>query len=145
MLMRHHSALHILDAVVEKEYHQGITGGQIYTDRARLDFAIPSLTKEMVQDLIDKTQEIVDRGVPINAKILTQAEALAIPGLARTQPGEELLRRLSSVRVVEIEGIDRQMDGGLHVANSKEVGKIKFNSYENKGSARKRVEISVSD
>lgn len=145
MHMRHHTALHVMDAIVEKEQHAGITGGQIYVEKARLDFNFPGLNKEKSLEIIAKAQEIIDRCVPVIIKTLTRDEALAIPGLARTQPGEELLRRLDHIRVVEISGIDAQMDGGLHVSNTKEIGKIRLLSYENKGASRKRIEISVLD
>ena len=64
--------------------------------------------------------------------------------MPRTKPGEELLRSLKVVRIVDIADLDFQMDGGTHVANTKEIGKIGLGSYENKGAARKRIEIVLS-
>jgi len=43
------------------------------------------------------------------------------------------------LRIVEIEGIDKQADGGTHVKNLKEVGQIKFIKAENKGKNNRRV------
>jgi misacylated tRNA(Ala) deacylase len=142
--MRHHTALHVIDAVVYHGYKGNITGGQIYTNRARLDFDVPDLNKEKVIEIICRAQVLVDKGLPVSAKMLSQEEALKIPDLARTKPGEELLRSLQTVRVVEISGLDFQMDGGTHVANTKEIGKIELSSYENKGATRKRIEIVLS-
>jgi len=45
------------------------------------------------------------------------------------------------IRVVNIEGIDQQADGGTHVANTREVGQVHITGSENKGKGNKRLEI----
>lgn len=143
--MRHHTAIHIMDGVVTNSYHdQGlITGSQIYADRARMDFDMPTLNREIGQKIIDDTNKEIEAGRKIIVKDFTREEALANPSLVRTEPGRELIKRLETVRVVEIEGLDMQMDGGLHVLNSKEVGKILLNGFKNQGSHSKRIEIKL--
>ncbi|MDE1856506.1 MAG: alanyl-tRNA editing protein [Candidatus Micrarchaeota archaeon] len=147
--MRHHTALHILDGILEtgrafdNSAGGSITGGQIYHDRARIDLEIANCTKELVQLLIDTSQRYIDEGHAVTAKMLTKDQALAVPNLARTAPGRELLNKLTEVRVIELEGLDFQLDGGTHVANTREIGRITLKNYENKGSKRKRIEISV--
>ena len=144
MHMRLHTALHIIDGIVEKKYAGKITGGQIYDDRARMDFDVPGLDKAKAQEIIGDSQKIVDGGHKVTAKILTKEEAASIQNIARTAPGEELLNKLDSVRIIDIEGFDFQLDGGTHVAQSKEVGSISITKYENKGSHNKRIEIVLS-
>lgn len=144
-LMRLHTAVHLLDGIVEKQYQNGgVTGGTIFPDRARIDFAMDNLNRELVQKIVEQTNTIAKEGHTVSAKEMSSAEALAIPNLARTEPGKELIRSMSTVRVVEIEGVDAQADGGLHVANTTEIGQIVLGKYENKGRHSKRVEISVS-
>ena len=48
------------------------------------------------------------------------------------------------MRVVEIEGIDAQADGGTHVANTEEVGRIEITNHKSKGRQNKRVEFVLS-
>ena len=48
---------------------------------------------------------------------------------------------LSEIRVINIEGIDQQADGGTHVANTREVGRVRIVGSENKGKGNKRLEI----
>ena len=143
MHMRLHTALHIIDGVVEKLYQGKITGGQIYDDRARMDFDVPGLDKNKMLEIIGAAQKIVDENHNVTAKILTKEEASSIPNLARTAPGEDLLSKLTEVRIIDIEGFDFQLDGGTHVAHTGEVGKLEMLKYENKGSHNKRVEITV--
>jgi misacylated tRNA(Ala) deacylase len=144
-LMRHHTAIHIMDAVVSKLHsHEGlITGSQIYTDRARMDFDMPTLNRDIAQQIIDESNKEIAQDRKIIVRNFTRDEALSMPNLARTEPGRELLKKLDTVRVVEIEGLDMQADGGLHVQSSKEVGKIILNGYKNQGSHSKRVEIRL--
>ena len=47
------------------------------------------------------------------------------------------------IRVVNIEGVDQQADGGTHVANTTEVGRVRVTKSENKGRINKRLEIVV--
>jgi len=47
------------------------------------------------------------------------------------------------VRIVEIEGLDMQADGGTHVANTREVGTIHVVGRESKGRINKRLRIAL--
>jgi misacylated tRNA(Ala) deacylase len=46
---------------------------------------------------------------------------------------------------VEIEGLDLQADGGTHVKNTREVGKIIITGYKSKGKNNKRIKISLKE
>ena len=48
-------------------------------------------------------------------------------------------------RIVEIDGIDRQADGGLHVAHLNEIGKIELLRLENKGKTNRRLYYDVAN
>ena len=50
---------------------------------------------------------------------------------------------ISEIRIVNIEGLDLQADGGTHVANTREVGHVKVVGYESKGKINKRIRIQV--
>ncbi len=140
--MKYHTALHIIDGVVYKKYKGGITGGQIYADRARMDFDM-AIDKETVEKIISEAQKVVDENHDVVAKVLSKEEAMNIEGLSRTDPGTELLAKLDSIRVIDIVGFDMQLDGGTHVSKTKEVGKIMLAKYENKGSHNKRITITL--
>ncbi|MHB1829775.1 MAG: alanyl-tRNA editing protein [Candidatus Micrarchaeaceae archaeon] len=143
--MRHHTAIHLIDGVVTKVYADKglITGSQIYSDRARMDFDMPTLNKDLCQKIIDDSNNEAEAGRAVVSRDLTKAEALAIPNLARTAPGRELISKLDVIRVVEIVGLDMQADGGLHVSNTNEIGKICLNGFKNNGAHSKRMEIRL--
>lgn len=143
--MRFHTAIHIIDAVVHNMDRPDmiITGSQIYEDHARVDFDFEKLDQESAQGIIDAANGIVSRKLSVNIKEMTREEALSIEGLARTEPGRRLIMSLDSVRIIEIEGIDQQADGGTHVSNTSEVGNIVLNRIQSKGRHNKRMEIRL--
>ncbi len=145
--MRYHTAIHILDGVVTQLHgSEGtLTGGQMYQDRARIDFDMEDLTKEKAQQIIEEANKVVDSGLKVYSKEIDGEEASKIPNLSRTLPGRDLLERLEKVRIVVIEGLDEQADGGTHVSNTSEVGKLIFTKMQNKGRRNKRVEFSLED
>jgi misacylated tRNA(Ala) deacylase len=52
---------------------------------------------------------------------------------------------ITSVRVVEIEGLDLQADGGTHVSNTRQVGRIRVVKHESKGKINKRLRIELDE
>ncbi|MDE1825003.1 MAG: alanyl-tRNA editing protein [Candidatus Micrarchaeota archaeon] len=143
--MKLHTALHLLDALMINEQGTGmITGGQIYQDRARIDIDGDGITREKVQGMVDRANEVIRKGRDVLSKQITREDALANPILARTQPGRKLIESLLSVRVVEIAGLDEQIDGGTHVSNVSEIGRITLGSFKNNGRHHKRIEIKLS-
>ena len=58
-------------------------------------------------------------------------------------PSTDVPPAIQEVRVINIEGIDQQADGGTHVNNTSEVGRVRITKKENKGRINKRIEIVV--
>jgi misacylated tRNA(Ala) deacylase len=73
---------------------------------------------------------------------LPRKEAFEIPDLIRTKINL-LPENIQEVRVVEIEGLDVQADGGTHVKNTSEVGRIKVTDYKSKGKINKRIYVEI--
>lgn len=142
-LMRYHTALHAMCAVFEKKYNAAWKGGMIYVDKSHVDLDFPELNRELAEQAIKEVNSVIAEGHEVSSRFITQEEALANQSLAKTEPGRELIRRLEKVRVVEIKELDIQMDGGTHLANTKEIGVVKLSGFDNKGAHRKRVEIKI--
>jgi misacylated tRNA(Ala) deacylase len=139
-LMRHHTALHSMSGVIYQLYGSTVTGGQMYPDRARMDFLLPDLSQERLQHIQERTNELLVEGHPVSIRFLPREEAFHIPDLIRTRVNL-LPEGIDTIRVVNIEGIDQQADGGTHVANTREVGRVRIVGSENKGKGNKRIEI----
>lgn len=145
--MRYHTAIHILDGVVTQKHHDEgmLTGGQIYQDRARIDFDMADLTREKIEGLIEEVNDVIKSGLRVYSKEIPGKEALSMPNISRTLPGRELLEKLDTIRIVVIEGLDEQADGGTHVSSTAEVGRMVFSKLQNKGKRNKRVEFVLED
>ncbi|RMF01804.1 MAG: alanyl-tRNA editing protein [Chloroflexi bacterium] len=143
-LMRTHTAFHILCGVVWRDYGAQVTGGNMDVLKGRMDFEFETLKKELVGEIEAKLNVEVAAARPIHVKVLPREEAFQIPDLIRTKinllpPG------ITQVRTVEIEGLDLQADGGTHVANTREVGKITVAGYKSKGKINKRIMLEIGD
>jgi misacylated tRNA(Ala) deacylase len=139
-LMRHHTALHSMSGVIYQLYGATVTGGQMYPDRARMDFQLPDLSQERLKLIEERTNELLAEGHSVSISFLSRAEALAVPDLIRTKVNL-IPEEIDTIRVVTIEGIDQQADGGTHVANTREVGLVRITGSENKGKGNKRIVI----
>lgn len=141
--MRYHTATHVVGGIATKKYGAMFTGGQMYSDRSRFDFDMNTLDRNLATEIVEESQRVIDQNLDVISKMVTQEEAASMPKIARTVPGQDLMGKLEALRIVEIVGFDMQLDGGTHVANTREIGKIELSNFENKGSHRKRMEIRI--
>jgi len=142
-LMRLHTALHILSAVLNNLFGNiKITGSQIYEDKARIDFDLDKLDDESVKKIEEKANEIVNKDLPVYAKFINKGELEKMPQLKRLMD-EKRYEKYDVLRVVGIGDIDIQLDGGTHVKFTKEIGRIKIIGKENKGKNNKRLIIAI--
>jgi misacylated tRNA(Ala) deacylase len=143
-LMRTHTAFHILCGVVWRDYQAQVTGGNMDELKGRMDFEFETLRQELVQEIEAKLNQEVAAAREVHVKTLPRAEAFEIPDLIRTKINL-LPESITEVRIVEIEGLDLQADGGTHVANTREVGSIKVAGYKSKGKINKRIRLEIGD
>jgi misacylated tRNA(Ala) deacylase len=143
-LMRTHTAMHILCGVVWRDYGASVTGGNMETLQGRMDFEFERMQKELVSEIEEKINAEVAAARDVRVKILPREEAFQIPDLIRTKINL-LPEGIMEVRTVEIIGLDLQADGGTHVANTREVGKLKISDYKSKGGINKRIYLEIGD
>lgn len=139
--MRYHSLLHILSGVAFQRFGSGITGGQIYEDRARMDFSLPEFTRSVAEELVAGVRTVIARDLPIIVRSVPRSELSRDPTLVRVSAG--LLPDVDPVRVIDIVGHDVQADGGTHVRSTGEVGDVTLDGMENKGARNKRVYLRL--
>jgi len=141
-LMRTHTALHVLCGVVWRDYGASVTGGNMDPLQGRMDFEFETMRKELVAAIEASVNAEIDRNLPLRVAILPREEAFQIPDLIRTKINL-LPPMIQYVRTVEIVGLDLQADGGTHVANTREVGKVRVVDYKSKGAINKRIYIEL--
>jgi len=93
-------------------------------------------------EAIEETNNILAKEIPVKIYYLPREEAMKIPGIVKL--AKALPPNIEKIRIVEIEGVDIQADGGPHVANTKEVGEIVFLKLENKGKNNRRIHFTLN-
>jgi misacylated tRNA(Ala) deacylase len=141
-LMRTHTAMHILCGVIFRDYGASVTGGNMEPLKGRMDFEFETMRQEFVKQIEERINVEVAQARPTQVQILPRAEAFQIPDLIRTKINL-LPEGITEIRTVEIVGLDLQADGGTHVANTSEVGRIRVVDYKSKGKINKRIEVAL--
>jgi misacylated tRNA(Ala) deacylase len=140
-LMRMHTAGHLLSALFYTRANCRITGNQIDVDRSRMDFDLEAFDRSQIQTFVDEANRLINNDALVKTYFLDREEALKLPEmvkLAEAAPPAD-----KKLRIVEIAGIDKQADGGLHVAHLKEIGKIQLLKLENKGKTNRRLYYDI--
>jgi len=144
LLMRTHTALHVLCGVVWAEFAIPVTGGNMEPGTGRLDFPLESISAELGRRLETRINEELAAARQIVVEFLGRDAADADPALIRTA-ANLIPREIDPLRVIDIVGLDKQADGGTHVASTAEVGAVRVTGTESKGKGNKRVRIEVLD
>lgn len=143
-LMRTHTAMHILCGVVWRDYKASVTGGNMDVLSGRMDFEFETFNQELIDEIEEKINIEIGEARDLAVNVLPREEAFQIPDLIRTKISL-LPEGIPEVRTIEIVGLDLQADGGTHVANTNEVGKIKITKFTNKGGINKRLYVEITD
>jgi len=142
-LMRTHTAMHILCGVIFRDYGASVTGGNMEPLKGRMDFEFETMRRELVNEINANINTEVKNARHISWRELPREEAFEIPDLIRTKINL-LPKGIKQVRVVEIEGLDLQADGGTHVRKTSEVGTIRVVDYKSKGKINKRIYVELN-
>ena len=140
LLMRYHTLLHIVNTVMLDAHRALITGADIGTAQARIDFAVEAPLRDGVADIERAVNGVIARALPLSAAFVPEAELGRRPRLVRTlevaPPVED-----GRVRVLEIAGFDVQACGGTHVHDTSELGRCRITRVDNKGKRHKRLYV----
>ncbi len=140
--MRTHSAMHVLCGVIFRDYGAQVTGCNFEPLQGHMDFEFERMQAELVQAIEAAVNLEIGKNREVRVRTLPRAEAFQIPDLIRTKINL-LPEGIAQVRTVEIVGLDLQADGGTHVRNTSEIGRVRVTDYKSKGASNKRLYISV--
>jgi len=143
-LMRTHTVLHILCGVIWNEWGTPVTGGNMEPLSARMDFEFDPLPEGFAARVTDLVNAEIAADRPIEVSFLPRSEALADDALIRTKVNL-IPDSVAEIRIVDIVGLDKQADGGTHVARTGEVGRFEVIKTESKGKGNKRLRIQLHD
>jgi misacylated tRNA(Ala) deacylase len=142
-IMRTHTALHALSGIVYAHFDAKVTGGNMGDDgTARMDFELDHISQDFGREVEGLLNEALSAGHDVHVLFLPRDDALADLDLIRTKVNL-IPAAVDPIRVIDIEGVDKQADGGTHVRTTLEVGTVHVVRTESKGRANKRMRIQL--
>jgi len=141
-LMKMHTTSHLLSSIFHNETGALISGGNLDLDKSRIDFNLEEFDREKFTGYVEKANELIKQNAQVKSYFMKREEAMKIPGIIKLL--EALPPSIDNLRIVEIEGVDIQADGGNHVKNLNELGKIEIVKLENKGKTNRRMYFTLT-
>ncbi len=142
ILMRMHTAAHIISAIIIKKTGALITGNQLGCDISRVDYELDNFNPDFFKALEDEINSVIASGIRVETLIVRREDAVKqLDSLSTLKMG--LPDHIRVVRLVKIGDIDIQACGGTHVKNTSEIGSVSFVKFKNKGRNNRRVYFSV--
>ncbi len=136
--MRNHTATHLLHAALRERLgtHVRQAGSAVRPDKLRFDFTHgQGLGAEDLRAVEDRVNEWIKASRPVRWIEMERAEAERLGAMALF--GEKYGEW---VRVVEVDGVSRELCGGTHVANTAEIGIFKIASEGSSAANVRRIE-----
>jgi len=140
-MMRSHTAAHVLITILCNKTDALVTGNELTLEKTRFDFSLENFDREIFMSCIEEANNLLKKDIAVKTYELPREEALSIPGVVKM--AEAFPPQISRLRIVEIEDVDKQADGGTHVRNLREIGQIEFLKAENKGKNNRRVYYKI--
>jgi alanyl-tRNA synthetase len=136
--MRNHTATHLLHAALREVLgtHVHQAGSSVRPDKLRFDFTHSApLTVDEMRAVGDRVNDQIKESHPVRALEMAHDDAVELGAMALF--GEKYGEW---VRMVEVEGVSRELCGGTHVANTAEIGIFAISSEGSSAANVRRIE-----
>jgi len=140
-----HTGLHVLNALVFRTFNGAlVTSAQMMADgTARHDFDLPGADNAKLRELEAVLNDVIRQDLAVRAIYVAREQAAAEPGLIRNKSVAPPPQPDGTLRVVEIDELDRQACGGTHLRSTGESRAIRILKVDNKGRHNRRVYIGL--
>ena len=148
MVTKYHTATHLLHTALRKVLgdHVHQEGSNITSERLRFDFSHPkAMTDEEKKKVETVINEKIEEALPITQQFLPKDEALSKGAMAFFR--EKYADTVSVYTIgkdVEKDWYSKELCGGPHVTNTKEIGPIHIVKEEPIGSGKRRIYLKRS-
>ncbi|BBM99762.1 alanyl-tRNA synthetase [Marchantia polymorpha subsp. ruderalis] len=136
--MAHHTATHLLQSALKKVLGASVSqaGSLVAFDRLRFDFNLPrAMTGEEVVNVENLVNGWIGEAVDLETKVMALTDAKKSGAIAMFGEKYE-----DEVRVVNVEGISKELCGGTHVRNTADIRGIKIMSEQGIAAGVRRIE-----
>jgi len=143
-LMRTHSALHLLNGVIFRDYRLPVTSADMKPLEGRMDFDLPEVPEGFKEKVEAACNAEIEADRAIEVREMPAEEAFAIDQV-RIAARDLLPTTLEQVRIVDIVGLDVEADGGTHVASTRAIKRLEIIKIENKGKGFRRLRLRLPE
>jgi misacylated tRNA(Ala) deacylase len=140
-----HTMSHVLNAFVFDEFEGSlVTGAQINGDgTGRMDFDLTAIDNDRLRALEQPVNDVIGRGLAVEALYVDAQEAASTPGLVRSLSVAPPPTDDGRLRLIDVDGLDRQACGGTHLTNTAQSEPFRIGKIENKGKHNRRIRFSL--
>jgi len=142
-----HTMSHVLNAFVFEEFEGSlVTGAQINGDgTGRMDFDLSAIDNDRLRALATPVNDVITRGLDVRAVYVDADDAASTPGLVRSMSVAPPPTPDGRLRLIDVDGLDRQACGGTHLTNTAQSRRFEIGKIENKGKHNRRVRFVLGD
>ncbi len=140
-----HTMSHVLNAFVFDEFEGSlVTGAQINGDgTGRMDFDLSQIDNDRLRALEAPVNDVIARGLAVEAIYVDAGDAAVTAGLVRSLSVAPPPTDDGRLRLIDVDGLDRQACGGTHLTNTGQSRAFKIGKIENKGKRNRRVRFTL--
>jgi len=140
---KYHTATHLLLAALRKHFGEGVLqrGSNITLERMRFDFSFDrKLTPEEILLIENEVNTNIQRQIPVICEEMTLDEARkrGAMGIFENKYGDK-------VTVYTIGDVSKEICGGPHAQNTKDLGYFKITKEESSSSGVRRIKAILTD
>jgi misacylated tRNA(Ala) deacylase len=142
MLMRTHSGMHVLSAIVFRDFAAKVTGSSMDPGLGRMDFNLPELPVDFKVAVEDACNAAIQADHRVQVRFVPADQITNVAELSRAEE-VRIPEGLREVRIVDLVGLDVQADGGTHVASTRQIGRFRVLKTESKGRGFRRIRFAI--
>ncbi len=144
--MRYHTAIHVLSTYMKEKYNAEVVGNNISTRNGRVDFNFENaLTEQQLKSIEEDVNKIIAQNLPVTINFMPREEAKKFLEEKGYQIDyiEMVPKSVKIFRIISVDDYDHASCAGTHVANTKEIGKIRVVKRRSIGVNRERIFLAL--
>lgn len=140
-----HTDSHVLNALVYDRWPGTlVTGAQINADgTGRMDFDLSAVDNDALRGLADGVNDVIHAGAEVRSVYVDAGDAGIVEGLVRSLSVAPPPTPDGRLRIIEIDGVDRQACGGTHLTNTAQSAPLRITKVESKGARNRRIRFAL--
>ena len=140
-----HTVAHLVNSAVYTLFDGALLTGvrMTETDEFSVDFDLPKVAPEQLRAVEGVVNAAISDDRPVRAFDMPYDDAQATAGLFRAKSVAPPRQADGMIRIVDIEGLDRQACGGTHLVSTARARRITILKVDNKGRQNRRLRIGL--